>query len=398
MRRFCYSFLILFFSSLGLLFYFFYLEEVKSISFTFLDYFYKITIPYFVVANSFYLLILLCGFIKSRKKYFDQVTHITHRLASLKSLKPISVLVPCYNEEATIEASLSATLRLDYPDYEVVVCNDGSTDKTMEILHREFALEEIKVLPPNTIPSQRVKAVYRSRKYENLTVINKDNGGKADALNASINFSQYPLICCVDSDGIIDGRGLINISLPFLESEKVIATGGTVLISNPEKEKTLKERFTHVNTTVPNTWIGMIQVVEYLRAFFVGRQGWSYINSNAIISGAFGLFKKSMVIRAGGYETKTIGEDMELLLRMQSYCLSQSEEFEVNLLPTPVCWTEAPSDLKSLGNQRARWSQGLVDCLWRHKSMLFSPSTKMIGMVGLPYFLLFEVIAALLKL
>jgi cellulose synthase/poly-beta-1,6-N-acetylglucosamine synthase-like glycosyltransferase len=372
-------------------------EELKTLLHYSMKVYYNATIIYFLVANGFYLTILCLGFLEARKKYHEQLTNISAHLSSLKSLKPISILVPCYNEEVSVEASVSSMLRLDYPNFEVIVCNDGSKDRSMEIMMEKFSLKPIEILPVQTLPSKKINAVYRSDLFHNLTVIDKENGGKSDALNAAINYSTFPLICCVDSDSIIDSKGLVNISMPFLESDNVIASGGTVLVANPSSKK-IKDKFTNISTTVPSTWLGMIQVVEYLRAFLVGRLGWSYIKCTPIISGAFGLFKKSTVIKAGGYDTTAIGEDMELLLRMQSYCLKEKENYVISLLPIPVCWTEAPSDLKSLRNQRVRWSQGLADCLWKHKDMIFSPWAKSIGMIGLPYFLFFEILAAPLEI
>ena len=388
------AYLILFFAfvffTLFLSSYFYYQNQSKDFFSIFIRFYFQITIIYFVTANSSYFFILILGFLQSWKKYIEQLASVSNYLSPLRSLKPISILAPCYNEEAAIEASLRSMLALDYPNYEVVLCNDGSTDKSLSILIEKFSLKKVHYSPPKLLPCGEIKSVYHSSKFHNLIVIDKENGGKADALNAAINYSQYPLICCVDSDSVLDSKGLINIALPFLESEHVIATGGTILVSDVKKEK-------KVDTSVPNSWLGMIQVVEYLRAFLVGRQGWDYLHCNAIISGAFGLFKKSLVIRVGGYETKTIGEDMELLLRMQSYCLVAKEKFKVNLLPTPVCWTETPSDLKSLKNQRSRWSHGLSDCLWRHKNMFFRPWSKSVGMIALPYFLFFEILAAPLE-
>ena len=372
-------------------------EELRNLLHYSMTIYYNATIIYFLAANSFYLTILFLGFFEAKNKYYEQLTNISAHLTPLKSLKPISMLVPCYNEEVSIEASVSSMLRLDYPNFEVVVCNDGSKDRSMEIMIEKFSLKPFEILPIQTIPSKKINAVYRSDLFNNLTVIDKENGGKADALNAAMNYSTFPLICCVDSDSIIDSKGLINISMPFLESDQVIASGGTVLVANPRSKK-IRDKFTNISTTVPSTWLGMIQVVEYLRAFLVGRLGWSYIKCNPIISGAFGLFKKSTVVRAGGYDTTAIGEDMELLLRMQSYCLKEKETYVISLLPIPVCWTEAPSDLKSLRNQRVRWSQGLADCLWKHRDMMFRPSAKSIGMIGLPYFLFFEILAAPLEI
>lgn len=358
---------------------------------------YEIFVIYYIfIANSSYLIILIFAYINARSQYLEKNLNMVEKLSPLKTLKPISILVPCYNEEKTIKESLSSTLRIDYPEFEVIVCNDGSTDNTLKVLIEEFSLKPATSYSLKILPSQEIQRIYRSRLFSNLIVIDKANGGKSDALNASINFSQYPLICCVDSDSVLDADGLKRASLPFfIEPEKTIATGGTIFIANTVEAKKKGER---VNTAIPNSLLSMVQALEYVRAFLVGRIGWDYIGGNTIISGAFGLFRKETVIQAGGYAQNTIGEDMELLLRMISYKVHEKENYEVKFLPDPTCWTEAPSDFKTLGNQRSRWQQGLCESLWYHKRLFFSKRNFTVGYIALPYQLLFEIISGPLEI
>lgn len=363
----------------------------------FQNFYYTASIPFFIFINTFYMLIVFLGFINARRYYIMECTGIGTRFRTLRSLKPISIFVPCYNEEKTVVSALQAMLTLDYPDYEVIVCNDGSRDQTLNVIKEAFNLQPYHSHPPHVLPCEKIRGVYRSAEVANLIVIDKENGGKADALNACINYGQFPLICAVDSDSIIDNDGLMHVVMPFMTDDRTIATGGTVLLANT-KVGFARNDLTPVNMHVTPTWLGIIQGVEYVRAFMVGRMGWDLLGCNSIISGAFGLFRKSVVIKVGGYLKSTIGEDMELVVRMQRYCQDAEESYSVHLSPSPVCWTEPPTDLRTLGNQRSRWTQGLAECLFRHRGILFRPSAGMLGTVALPFLLAFELLSAPLEL
>lgn len=345
---------------------------------------------FFMFSNLANLIILILGYINSRTKYAEANAGLIDKLSSLRILTPISVLMPCYNEEKSIIDSVRSMLSLDYPDIEVVVCNDGSKDSSLQLLIEEFDLIAVNLDTPMTLSTMPVRQTYISRTEKRLFVIDKDNGGKADALNACINFSRNPLICCVDSDSLLDNDGLVRVALPFLnDPERTIAVGGTISIISGDG--------TGFNRSVPFTWLGMIQAVEYLRAFLVGRMGWDYLGCTTIISGAFGLFKKSIVVKVGGYTRGSIGEDMELLLRLHAYCKDHNEAYRVHFLPDPVCWTEAPSDLETLGKQRSRWQQGLCDSLWRTRSLIFKRGGGSLSWLALPYLLFFEAIAPVVE-
>lgn len=352
-------------------------------------------IYYLIVGNCFYLVILLLGYLNSRQKYLEKQLGMDQRMLPLKGLSPISILMPAYNEEASVIESVESMLKVNYPDFEVIVCNDGSKDQTMSRLIEHFNLKAQSIVTAFDLPHKPIKCVYKSEQFPHLTIIDKVNGGKADALNASINFSRHPLVCCVDCDSLLDSEGLTRIAIPFFERpDATIAVGGVIRLANDSKI----EYGRVTQTAIPWRYLQMVQVVEYLRAFLVGRMGWDYMDCNTIISGAFGLFDKKTVIAVGGYDSSTIGEDFELLLRMHYYMLKHKKKYHVTFLPDPVCWTEAPEDIATLGNQRIRWQQGLGESLWKSRSLLFKPWSGRIGWIALPYLWIFEFLSAPLEL
>lgn len=352
-------------------------------------------IGYLLLGNTCFLMVLVLGCINSRRQFLAKKLEMEKRMVTLRGLTPVSVLMPAYNEQETGVASVESMLKIDYPEFEVVVCNDGSKDETIDRLIEAFDLYEVTLAAPRVLPCKPVKAVYKSRIHDHLVVLDKVNGGKSDALNAAINFSKYPLICCVDCDSILDAKGLTRVATPFFEDpERTVAVGGVIRLAND----TYIEHGRVVQTTIPWRWLPMVQIVEYLRAFLIGRMGWDYIGCNTIISGAFGLFDKSVVVAVGGYDPNTIGEDFELLLRIHLYAKKHDKDYNVAFLPDPVCWTEAPEDLKTLGNQRSRWTQGLGESLWKSRKILFSRWGGRIGWIALPYLWLFELLSAPLEL
>lgn len=355
----------------------------------------KIIILYLLLGNAFYFFIIMVGFLNSRRKYISRKLRMDQKMVPLRSLPPISMIIPAYNEESNAVESVKSMLKVNYPEFEVIVCNDGSKDSTMSNLIENFKLFEVDLPAPKNLPSEQIKRIFKSELYQNLIVLDKVNGGKSDALNASINYSQYPLICCVDCDSILDLDGLTKVATPFIEDPiRTVAVGGVIRLANDTKIE--DGRVTQ--TSIPWRWLPIIQVVEYLRAFLIGRMGWDYLDCNTIISGAFGLFNKQVVIEAGGYDPNCIGEDFELLLRIHIYGKTQGKDFRVAFLPDPVCWTEAPEDLKTLGNQRSRWQQGLGESLWKSKKILFAPWGGRIGWIALPYLWIYELFSAPLEL
>ena len=224
-------------------------------------------------------------------------------------------------------------------------------------------------------------------------VIDKKNGGKADALNVGINVSRYPLICAIDADSILEDDALLKVSKPFLDDDRVIAVGGIVRIANG----CTIERGRVIDVRLSDKLLPSFQVVEYLRAYLSGRMGWGAMNGLLIISGAFGVFRKEIVLAVGGYKHDTVGEDMELVVRMHRYCCERKIDHRVEFVPDPVCWTEAPESLKVLGRQRNRWHRGLLDTLLIHRKMLFNPTYGVLGWLAFPYFLFIELLGPVLE-
>ena len=299
---------------------------------------------------------------------------------------PVSILVPAYNEQATIVASVRSLLQLHYPEYEVLVINDGSRDGTLAALVQEFAMHPFPEAYRVRLASAPIRAIYRSVHHPNLRLIDKENGGKADALNAGINGAQYPLFCSVDADSILQRDSLTRVAQPFVEDPGIVAAGGTVRIANGCRV----EGGFLTRTALPESWLALIQIVEYLRAFLFGRLGWSPLNALLIVSGAFALFRKEAVVEAGGYHTDTVGEDMELVVRLHRTRRTAGKPCRIVFLPDPVCWTEAPEDLGTLRRQRSRWQRGLGESLALNRRLLFHPRGGAAGWIAFPFMLIFE--------
>ena len=298
----------------------------------------------------------------------------------------ISVLVPAYNEEATIAASVRSLLQLSYSEFEIIVINDGAKDRTLEVLIKEFGLVPFPEAYDQRLPAKPIRTIYYSPDHRNLRVIDKENGGKADALNAGINLSRSPLFCGIDADSVLQRDSLRMVVQPFLDDPRTVACGGTVRISNGCV--ITKGFLTKVG--LPTNILALFQIVEYLRAFLFGRLGWSPMNAMLIISGAFGLFHKDTVISVGGYLHDTIGEDMELVVRIHRQMRLSGKPYRITFTPEPVCWTEAPEDFRTLKNQRIRWQRGLCESLTKNIDLLFHPRGGAVGWLAFPFMALFE--------
>lgn len=349
---------------------------------------------YFLTVNLIYIGLVWVSFfyIRSQGKYRD-VYQMTGLFRS-ELYKPVSILSPAYNEEANIIQSVEALLQIKFPDFEVIVINDGSTDQTLDKLKSHFELYPIDIPVNMPLDHEPIRQVYKSERYTELVVVDKENGRKADALNAGINMASKELICAIDADSILDPDVLMKLLRAFVEDENVVAVGGIVRVANgcTIEDYIVKE------VGMPDTFLGRIQAVEYLRAFLFGRVGWDYFDSLLIISGAFGVFDREAVMAVGGYEHDTVGEDMELVVRLHRHFREKKEKYTIRFLPEPVCWTEVPDDWTVLGRQRNRWQRGLADSLWRHKKMLFNPKYGRLGLLAMPYFVFVEMLGPVIEL
>lgn len=294
-------------------------------------------------------------------------------------LAPISILVPAHNESSTILQSIHSLLHSDYPEFEIIVVNDGSSDDTLEKLVQHFRLSELPLTFSQQLPCAPIRRIYTDLNHHKITVIDKENGGKADSLNAAINLSRYPYVCCIDADCMLETQALKHIACHFARKKETIAVGGIVRIANG---CTMRDGQI-LETNLPDSMLERIQILEYLRAFFTNRFSKTRSNNMLIISGAFGMFRKQAVLDAGGYHTG-LGEDMELIVRLHKYFRDHHIPYSITMATDAVCWTQAPSRYKDLRTQRIRWQRGLISTLWEYRSMLLNPAYGKIGLISFP--------------
>jgi cellulose synthase/poly-beta-1,6-N-acetylglucosamine synthase-like glycosyltransferase len=307
---------------------------------------------------------------------------------------PISLVVPAYNESKSIVTSVKALLQLEYPDFEVVVVNDGSTDDTLEKLIAGFQLYLYPEAYRKQVPCGTIRATYRSARYRNLRVVSKENGGsKADACNAGINVCRNPLVAIVDADGVLQRNSLMRAVRPFLENPDTVAAGGAIRIANG---CTLREGFLE-QVALPKNPLALMQVLEYLRSFLFGRMGWEPLGAVLIVSGAFGVFRRTTLIEVGGFNPQAVGEDMELIVRIHRIMKQQRRRYHIGFIPDPVCWTDAPETLKDLGSQRARWHQGLGQALMLNRWLMLNPRGGTVSWLAIPFYLLFELFGPVIE-
>lgn len=349
---------------------------------------------YFLLLQGSYLILLLISFVAVLR--YRRIVDHEHWRGIIQSplTLPISLIAPAYNEERTIVESVRSLLSLEYPEYEVIVVNDGSRDATLDTLIEHFELRAIPVTIEYSIPCQPIRDVYRSARYPRLVVIDKENGGKADALNAGIIMAAHPLFCAMDADSLLEGNALLRITRPFLEQPETVAVGGIVRIANGCRV----EHGQVTEISLSSNPLVIFQHVEYLRAFLFGRVGWSALGALLIISGAFGVFKRQVVLDIGGYRHDTVGEDFELVVRMHRHMRDHKIPYRIVFLPDPVCWTEAPETLRVLGQQRNRWQRGLIDTLRIHRRMGLNPRYGRVGLLAMPYFVIIELIGPVIEM
>ncbi|MFF2531686.1 glycosyltransferase [Brevibacillus sp. NPDC058079] len=352
--------------------------------------YYGVFAVYYVIAiNSLYFIIMLFSFNSIVGILKSSIYSRFQTLSGSEHVPPISILVPAYNEELTIIENVRSLLSLNYPRYEVLVINDGSKDDTLQVMINEFSLVYSEHMPVQPLlHTSKIRGIYHNPAFPNLYLIDKENGGKADSLNAGINLSHYPLIASIDADSLLEKDALIRIAKVYMENpDETVAIGGDIRIANGCKieDGVVKD------IRLPDKFLPMMQSVEYLKAFLGGRIGWSAINGLIIVSGAFGVFRKDYIIKVGGYREGYPGEDMNIIIKLHKYMLENKLPYRVAFCPDAVCWTQAPDTLKILGSQRRRWGRGnLKNMIEYGRHMAFRPKYKLFGMLTLPFNILFE--------
>lgn len=366
----------------------------------FWDVFYFITntliLVYVISICSSYLILAAISRYEMRK-YIRKNQFVDHKIILSSPIAPsVSLIAPAYNESLTIIDNVKSLLSIMYNRYEVIIINDGSKDDTMQKMVKAFDLKKVDYVFDQKIKAKPVKGIYKSsnKAFRKLLVVDKENGGKADALNVGLNISTKELVACIDVDCIIEPDALLKMVKPFMQEEiPVIATGGVVRIAN----SCVVEEGRLVEVKLPKNLLARFQVLEYLRAFLLGRMAWSKLNGLLLISGAFGLFKREIAVECGGYDHTTVGEDMELVVRMRRYMHEKNKPYKVVYIPDPLCWTEAPSTDKILGRQRNRWARGTFETLVRHSKLFFNPKYGLMGTVSYPFWLFFEWLAPFIE-
>ena len=358
-----------------------------------LDFFNALVLVYFVALNGVYLLTSLFAFAALRRYARRLKSFDVEDLIGSGAALPITLVAPAYNEEATCVEATRSLLALHYPECEIIVVNDGSRDATLQRLTETFDLVPATRMRTADLPSAPIRGIYRSRLHRNLTVIDKENGGKADTLNAGLAYCRTPLFCAMDADSLLEPDALIRVVRPFLEDARTVAVGGIIRIVNG----CTVTNGVVTRVALPTDLLARFQVLEYLRAFLSGRMGWAALDATLIISGAFGLFRRSIVVDVGGFATDTVGEDMELVVRLHRHCRERKIPYRITFIPDPVAWTECPESLRVLGRQRDRWQRGLSEVLTRHRRMLFNPRYGRVGMLAYPYFFFLEMLGPVIE-
>ncbi|MFA9188517.1 glycosyltransferase family 2 protein [Flavobacterium sp. FBOR7N2.3] len=331
--------------------------------------------------------------------YMKKNSFVNYTEILSSSISPsISIIAPAYNESLNIVENVRSLLSNHYVNYDVIIINDGSKDDTLEKLITAYDLIKVDYLINNQIATQPLrKGVFKSTNpaFEKLIVVDKENGGKADALNLGLNISTNKYVACIDVDCLLLEDSLQKMIKPFLETtdHKVIAAGGVIRIANSCIIKDGKL----LDVNFPKNSIVRGQILEYIRAFLLGRMAWSKLNGLLVISGAFGLFDKKIALEVGGYDTKTVGEDMEIIVRMRRHMEEQKIKYKVAFIPDPLCWTEAPDNYKILISQRNRWTRGTIETLKKHRKIGFNPKYNSLGILSYPYWFFFERLAPILE-
>lgn len=355
------------------------IDILSILAYIFLTYYLVLNIAYFI------------GMLGSYRRLKNYISHVSRdAYVAFDYTKPISVLVPFYNAGDLILQTIDSLLAAEYPVYEIIVINDGSRDGTLKSIIEHYDLKPMNMSFSPVLPCNPIIGMYASFGRPGLILIDKEPGGKADALNAGLNCSRYPLYCTVDPGVIIEKQSLVGLATPFMLDEQTVSVTGRTRISNGAviENGTITEFF------APKESLSVFQVIEYLRSFLTGHIAWERIKAPTLAPGAFILLRKSVVQEMGGYKQQ-IGEDLELSLHLHEYMRQNQFPYKVGFIPEAVCWRPAPSQLGRIRDQRVGWHRGLIESLWTHKGMLFNPRYGVVGLIVLPYYWIVEMLGPL---
>ncbi|NOT32954.1 MAG: glycosyltransferase family 2 protein [Candidatus Eisenbacteria bacterium] len=341
-----------------------------------------------------YFVLGVLAFVDARRELRRQ--QVSDRLSLFEGdlAPPISILVPAYNEGPTIVDSIRSLMHLRYPSFEIIVVNDGSKDGTLQAMVDAFGLRPSLRTLRARVPQERVRGVYSSPDYPFLVVLDTVNGGKAQSLNMALAVARHPLFCAIDADSMLERDTLLQLALPFYLDASVIVTGGVVRPANGS----LFDHGRMVKARVSRRALVRLQTVEYLRGMLAGRMGWNLMDSLFIVSGALGLFSRDAVLAVGGFRTDTLGEDMELIMRLQRWARRNGRRRAVRFVGSAVAWTEVPENLRTLSRQRGRWHQGLAESLWLNRQILLTERFAIHHGIAFLSQLLFELFGPVIEL
>ncbi|GAA3633136.1 glycosyltransferase family 2 protein [Flavivirga jejuensis] len=351
----------------------------------------------FAAITSYIILSIISG--KETIEYLKKNSFVNYKDILSSTMSPsITIIAPAYNESLNVVENVRSLLSNHYVNYNVIIINDGSSDNSLEKLIEAYDLEKIDFIINEKIKTQPLRTgVFKSKNpaFEKLMVVDKKNGGKADALNMGLNISKSKYVACIDVDCLLLEDALQKMIKPFLEvtNAKVIAAGGVIRIAN----SCIIRGGKLIDVNLPKKLLVQSQILEYLRAFLLGRMAWSRLNGLLVISGAFGIFDKETAIAVGGYDTQTVGEDMEIVVRMRRYMEEKNEKYRVSYIPDPLCWTEAPDNYKIFVSQRNRWTRGTIETLKKHRKIGFNRNYGSFGMLSYPYWFIFERLAPIIE-
>lgn len=352
---------------------------------------------YFLLINSAYLLLVVSSFLEFRRHLRRLPFAGRAQFMGSKMSPGVTIVAAMYNEEAGIVVAAQSMLSLHYPRHEVVIVDDGSTDNGFECLREAFDLVRTdRPMPQDLRVREQPTGVFvPANGRTRLSVVRKANSGRADSVNVGVNYAHEDLVVFIDADSVLDPEALLAVTKPFNDDPvRMVGAGGVIRAANG----CTIESGRVVDVRMPSRLLPRIQVVEYLRAFHLGRSGWSRVGALILISGAFGIFRRDVLVDVGGLDPSSIGEDFELVLRIHRHMRRQRQDYRVEFVTEPICWTEVPSTARVLARQRRRWHRGLWETLWAYRGMLFNPRYGRVGLVALPFYWIFELLAPAIEL
>ena len=355
-----------------------------------------VCLGYLLLTNLAYLGLVLVASIENGVRRHDTVSQAYDVLAASRFTIPVSVIVAAYNEESAISSTVDSLLALDYPEHEVIVVNDGSSDGTLERLRESFQLEPYEIFVRRVFETEDVRAVYRSPGQPNLVVVDKANGGKADALNAGLNVARYRYVCGVDADTVFDREALLKgMRLVVQDPARIIGvTSHLAIAGDPGQAMAVPPG----RRSIDRRPLLAYQHLDYLRAFFNNRLAWSRLGFMLCSVGAFQIWRRDVLEEVGGYSRTFTCEDIELTFRVHERFLREGRDYEIHCLPDNVGTTEGPDTVRKLVSQRERWQRVIAETVWHYRGMWFNPRYRSVGLFGAPFYLVTEVLAPVFEL